>query len=47
MAQASFKYVTLLTLVNCDGKISGLGVTNWMVCLCKLCLSDIKYALFL
>ena len=20
---------------------SGLGVTNWMVCLCKLCLSDI------
>ena len=43
------KYVTTasLTLVNCDGEISGLGVTNWMVCLCKLCLSDINYPLLL
>ena len=24
-----------------------LGVTNWMVCLCKHCLSDINYALLL
>ena len=32
----------LLTLINCDGKISGLRVTNWMVCLCKLCISDIQ-----
>ena len=24
-----------------------MGVTNWMVCLCKLCLPDINYALLL
>ena len=30
-----------VTLVDCDGVIYGLGVTSWMVCLCKLCLSDI------
>ena len=30
-----------MTLVNYEGEISGLGVTNWIVCLCKLCLSDI------
>ena len=49
-ALAYLKYVTiaiLLTLVNCDGETSGLGVTNWMVCLCKHCLSDINYALLL
>ena len=39
-------YYTLI-LVNCDGKTSDLGVTNWMACLCKLCLSDIEYACLL
>ena len=40
-----YKYVTIacFDLANCDGEISGLGITNWMVCLCKLCLSDINY----
>ena len=32
----------LVTLVNCDGVVSGLGVTNWMVCLCTFGLSDIQ-----
>ena len=40
------KYVTIASF-DCDGETSGLGVTNWMVCLCKLCLSDINYALLL
>ena len=37
-ALAYLKYVTidpLETFTDCDGIISGLGVTNWMVCLCK------------
>ena len=44
---AYLKYVTVATYdpPDCDGIISGLGLTYWMVCLCKLCLSDIKYAL--
>ena len=43
------KYVTIacFDLMNCDGEISGLGVANSMVCLCKLCLSYINYALLL
>ena len=42
-----------VTLVNCDSVISGLGVTNWMVCLCKLvyqmpgCYSNILLSIIL
>ena len=48
-AWTNIKYVrsTIATFDNCDGKTSGVGVTHWVVCLCELCLSNIKYALLL